>query len=165
MFKIGDIISVSKKGICEVENISKDVFEGCDKTKLYYTLKPINNINNMIVYLPVDTTLAMRKIISKQKASDALDEIKAENAMGDLKENERQDVNNKVIQSGNFDEWLELLKTLAHRKNTLQKKMFGLYEQKQFSSLIEIISNEISIALGEEVDVIKIRISEKLEQK
>lgn len=27
MFKIGDIISVSRKGICRVEQISKDVFD------------------------------------------------------------------------------------------------------------------------------------------
>ena len=77
MFKIGDVISVSKKGICKVENISKNVYEGCDKTKLYYTLRPINEINNMVVYFPTDTKLSMREIISEAEAINAINLIDA----------------------------------------------------------------------------------------
>lgn len=101
MFKIGDVISVSKKGICRVENISKNVYEGCDKTKLYYTLKPINEINNMVVYFPTDTKLSMRKIISKSEAINTISLIDAKDEIDVKNENDRLFIFNKIIQDGN----------------------------------------------------------------
>ena len=38
MIKIGDVIFVQNKGICKVENITKNAFAGCDKTKEYYVI-------------------------------------------------------------------------------------------------------------------------------
>lgn len=109
----------------------------------------------MIIYFPVVTTLAMRKIISKQKANDALFGLYAENVVREFKENERQKVYNKMIQSGDFDNLINHLETLAQRKNNLQKKMFRLYKQNKLSSLIAMVENEISIASKKNSNEIK----------
>ena len=163
MFNIGDVISVSKKGICKVEDIAKNVFVGCDKSKLYYVLRPVNKVNNMVVYLPTDSPVAMRKVVSKQQAKQALDNILPEKSISDIADNERFYEFNKIIQEGSFDDRIKLLNSLGFRKKTVAKKMFNLNEQKQLSLLIDLLSSEIAYSADENETDIKEMIIQKLQ--
>lgn len=163
MFNIGDVISVSKKGICRVDNIAKDVFDGCDKSKFYYVLKPINEVNNMVVYMQIDSKIAMRKIITKSQAENALVEIVAINQIDDISDNERLTVYNKIISDGDFSGWIKLLNTLGFRKKTQPKKIFSFQEQKHLTNLFDLVCNEISIATQKDETEIKSYLQEKLE--
>ena len=78
MEKIGSVISVGNKGICEVVDIKENAFDGATPGKLYYILKPVPNSNNMQIYLPVDTGLKIRKLISKNQAKDILEKFSSE---------------------------------------------------------------------------------------
>ena len=77
MEKIGSVISVGTKGICEIVDIKENAFEGAVKGKLYYILKPVENSNNMRVYLPVDTNLKIRKLVSKKEANSIIENFSA----------------------------------------------------------------------------------------
>jgi RNA polymerase-interacting CarD/CdnL/TRCF family regulator len=163
MIKIGEIIFVQTKGICKVENITKNAFEGCDKTKEYYVLKPVDVSNNMMVYFPTDTKLNMRALTSKTKAEKLLKElINISNI--DIKEEEKRfEVYNKITQSGDLEDWCRLLKTLLERKRKIQKRQFNLQEQKYITTLTNCILTELSYVLSKEKDEIKSSLIDSLE--
>lgn len=158
MFDKGEIVSVSKKGICKVLDIKKDAFVGCDKNRDYYILKPLNEINNMVIYLPVDSTLAMRKILNHTEANNIL-----KTPIVDIKNCEfsQEDIT-KIIFGGKFDEWLHALNFLSKKKKTASKKIFMLQDQKQLDTLINLVSTELAISIECDFEEIKTKLVEKL---
>lgn len=158
MFEKGDVISVSKKGICEVLDIKKNAFIGCDKDREYYVLKPIDMINNMVVYVPVNSTLAMRKILTSVEAKNVL-----KTKINNIKTIEfSQDEISKIIIDGKFDEWLLALKFLTEKKKTASKKMFALQDQKQLDTLVGLVATELAITLKIDIEEMKTKILENL---
>ena len=158
MIKIGDIVFVQTKGVCELVDISNDAFSGADKTKEYYAFKPIGVTNNMMVYFPIDTKVNIRSLTSKSKATDIfknfsnLDEI-------EIKSDEsRFEVYNKISKKGNLEEWSRLLKTLLKRKIKENKKPFNMQEQKLINTLTNYVSSELSQVLA----IPKSEVEEKL---
>ncbi len=163
MFKIGDIISVSKKGICRVEDIAKNVFEGCDKAKTYYVLRPLGGMNNMVVYFPTDSSVKMRKIVTKSVALDAFENICADQKLsGENGTIERVNEFGKLISDGEFENWTNVLCTLSYLKNTKSKKNFGALDQKQLSSVFELVCGEVSAACGKDLDDVRQNLKQKL---
>ena len=76
MVKIGDIVFVQNKGVCELQNITKNAFDGADKNKEYYVLKPVGYSNNIMIYYPTDSNVYLRKLCSKSKANSIFENFK-----------------------------------------------------------------------------------------
>ena len=158
MIKIGDIIFVQAKGVCKVENIAKNVFDGCDKTKEYYVLKPVDASNNMMIYLPTDTKTKMRALTNKSKIEKLLGAVSQFDTVEISAEEKRFDVYNEIAKRGDFEECLKLLKTLIIRKSKIQKRQFNLQEQKFINSIIASISAEVSYVYSKDCEEIKTQI-------
>lgn len=162
MFKIGDIVFVQNKGVCKVENITKNAFIGANKTKEYFVLKPVDVTNNMMVYFPTDTVVNMRGLSSKNQAKvllekfDNLENIKFNN------EEERFEKYSEICKRGNLEEWCRLLKTLLVRKSKMQKKQFNAQEQKYINILSSCVIAEIAYVLGESKEEINKKLFENL---
>jgi len=73
MFKIGDIIIYGSQGACRVEDIGVPDISGIIQGKLYYTLSPI--FVDGKIFIPVDTTIYMRPIITKEEAENIITQI------------------------------------------------------------------------------------------
>lgn len=163
MIKIGDIVFVQTKGICKVENIAKNAFVGCDKTKEYYVLKPVDVANNMMVYFPTDTKVKMRNLTSKSKAEKVLKEFAG---LGDVEisaEEKRFDIYNDITQNGELEDWCRLLKTLLARKSKVQKRQFNIQEQKYINTMLSCIIAELSYVLSKDKDEVKSKLLENFE--
>ena len=155
MIKIGDTVFVQNKGICEVENIAKNAFVGCDKNKEYYVLKPVGSPNNMVVYFPTDTKVNIRKLTSKAKADTILKNI---NNLADVEvsaDDDRLAVYTKISQSGELEDWAKLLKTLLIRKSKSTKKQFNFQEQKLITLMINCVASELSYVLSKDKEEIR----------
>ncbi len=148
MEKIGNIVSVSTKGICEIVDIKKDAFVGAIKDKLYYILRPVENANNMLVYLPVDTSLNIRKLVSKAEAKNIVDEFENSEEIVVSSEADRLKAYSEIAKSGNIADWAKLLRTLKTRKEKLPRKQITSQEQKILSMVKDCVVSELSIVLG-----------------
>ena len=155
MEKIGSVISVGTKGICEVVDIKENAFEGAVKGKLYYILKPVENSNNMRVYLPVDTNLKIRKLVSKKEANSIIENFSAAKEIDVPSENERLKIYEEIAKSGNIESQAVLLKTLMDRKEKLSRKQISGLEQKMFSTIESCVLSELSIVLEKQKEEIK----------
>lgn len=67
MYQIGEHIMYKNIGICVVEEIGKPGFSA-DKEKEYYTLRPLDATGNARIYVPVDSDIFMRNIITKKRS-------------------------------------------------------------------------------------------------
>ena len=73
MFKIGDYVICSNKGVCVVENITTLNISGVDKEREYYILKPLY-VGGSTVYVPVDSPReSMRKVLKKEEAEKLIE--------------------------------------------------------------------------------------------
>ena len=155
MIKIGDVIFVQNKGICKVENITKNAFVGCDKTKEYYVMTPVDIANNMMIYCPTDTKMKMRSLSSKSKAEKILKGFSSLSLVDVPAEEKRFEVYNEIAGDGDLELWCKLLKTLTERKNKVQKKQFNMQEQKYITQMTSCIVSELSYVLAKDKEEIK----------
>jgi len=155
MIKIGDIMFVQTKGICELINIAKNAFVGCDKNKEYYILKPVGASNNMMVYIPTASNVQMRKLSSKKACEDALKNIKSYKIAEKTDTETELSVFENSAKSCEFQKWVELLNTLLLKKSKTNKKQFNYQEQKLLSLMLSCVSEEIAYVLNKEKEEIK----------
>lgn len=66
MYSVGEKIVYGVKGVFEVTNIDVPNVDWLDVTKEYYTLLPL--FSGEKIYTPIDTTVFMRPIMSKDEA-------------------------------------------------------------------------------------------------
>lgn len=162
MIKIDDVVSVGQKGICKVENITKNAFVGCDENKEYYVLRPLTSANNMVVYFPVDTKMNIRKLVSKQEAENLLNKIASSDDVSVKNEEERFKIYNSIIKQGEFENYLKLIKTILYRKNKMTKKQFNFQEQKILDQVLASVLCEAELVLNKNKDEIKKQITANL---
>lgn len=164
MFKQGDIIFVGTKGICLIDDIKKNAFVGCDKTKEYYILKPIETTSSIVVFLPTDTSVKIRKLISKNKAQQILQNIRNitfETTMSDIDKNL---IYSKISQEVEIDNRIKVLNFLVEKKLNTSKKNFPQQDQKLINTLVDCIAHELSYVLNEPLLNIKEEINKQLEK-
>lgn len=147
MLKVKDIVFVGTKGVCKIEEIKKNPFQGCDKTKDYYVLKPLSSTTNMVVFLPVDTSVKIRELISKDEAEKALVKLKNREIENSIKDEERFSYYNEIMKNGMFEDRMNILKYLINRKKTIPKKLFNSQEQKMLATVFECVLEELSVVL------------------
>ena len=163
MLKINDVVFVGTKGVCLVEDIKKNAFVGCEKNKEYYVLKPINSTTNMVVFLPTDTSLKIRPLVTKKEIENILSSLEKTNIKDSIKEENRFNVYNDVMKSGDFADRVGLLKVLFERKKTIPKKQFSSQEQKILDSVLNALLEEMSIVLNSDKENVRDVLFEKLE--
>ncbi len=75
VYNVGDIVFYSSTGICEVKHIG-DPGVGLPTHVDYYTLQPLSENHREMIYVPTDTKVFMRGIISPQEAQGYIDIVK-----------------------------------------------------------------------------------------
>ncbi len=80
MFNVGEYVIYGSEGVCLVEAIGSPDIVGLDRTKTYYTLSPVYRCGK--IHTPTDTTITMRRVISKDAAEELIESVDKIN--GDL---------------------------------------------------------------------------------
>ena len=73
MFQLNDLIIYGNNGVCRVEEISTPRFPNSPPDRLYYSLTPINKKG--VIYVPVDSKMFMRPIITAEEVQALLQEL------------------------------------------------------------------------------------------
>jgi len=165
MFNINDIVFVGTKGICKIENITKNAYTGCDKTKEYYVLKPIDSTTNMVVFLPIDTPVKIRYLVSKTKANESLKSFKSITFQTSLSEEDILSLCNSILKEVDFEKRINVFNFLMNKKQKNNKKMFGFQDQKTTNTLLECITQELAFVLNKSSFEIKEQILSNYETK
>ncbi len=73
MFAINEYVIYGSEGVCKVEAIGHPEIAGLDKLKEYYTLSPIYRSGK--IYTPTDSSIHMRRVITRDQASELIGRI------------------------------------------------------------------------------------------
>ncbi len=73
MFSIDEYVIYGSEGVCRVEAIGHPEISGLDRLKEYYTLLPVYRSGR--IYTPTDSTIHMRRVISREEAQALIESI------------------------------------------------------------------------------------------
>lgn len=69
MYSKDDYVIYGQKGVCIIEDITEEPFDGAPKGELYYVLFALNNENK--IYVPYELgNMKMRKVLNRKEAND-----------------------------------------------------------------------------------------------
>ncbi len=164
MFNCGDLIVYGNNGVCRVEEITSLPSEKADKDKLYYVLKNLSS--NGMAYIPVDSNVYVRPVMSREEANSLIDKIPAVNTdmFDGIPQRELQKVYRETLLSHDSVAILSLIKHLrltAKRKQFLKKKLSST-EERFLEQAIKVIGSELAASLGIDFNDVRDYIASRL---
>ena len=150
MYKAGDLIIYNGEGVCRIESVGVIDLVGIAKDKLYYTIQPLYRTGK--IFVPVDTTVFMRPIISRQQADALIRRIPDIDAK--VYENRNLRMLNEhyqaLLHSHNCEDMLQLIKSVyLKRKDCISAgKKPGLVDDRYMMRAEDILYGELAAALN-----------------
>lgn len=150
MFTPGDLIIYSGEGVCRVESIGPLDMSGANRSKKYYTLQPIYREGK--IFIPVDTTVFMRPVISRDEAEELIRHIPE--IRGEIYENRNLRMLNEyyqsLLQTHSCEDMLELIKAVyaKQKENESMGKKPGLVDERYMKRAEDILYGELAVVLG-----------------
>ena len=166
MFKQGDYINYSCRGVCLVDEIIEKMID--DKKSMYYLMHPVNVKNSMIM-TPVDNEkVKMRLVMKKEKAEDIIDTFLDKRDLPRITDKKmRERVYTRMLKEGNPSELVEIINVLNEEEN--EKKADGrkrsATDEKYLVKAKELLFTELSVSLGIDIEQIKLRVETILREK
>ncbi|EYE87582.1 hypothetical protein Q428_12490 [Fervidicella metallireducens AeB] len=155
MFIIGDVVYYPSFGAGYISNIEEKLL-GNEKKKFYV----INFIlNQIIMTIPIDSpkTQRLRSAISIEKSKEIFDILKSKGHSLSLKWLDRYKYYTKCINDGNIYEMAEALVNIAFFST---EKKLSKSEIKFFNDILYLVSGELALVLGWDLELMKNYIKE-----
>ncbi len=163
MYKVGDLIVYSKTGVCKVKNIGAIAFSGAPFDKEYYTLEPLFDEGS--IYVPVDTEVPMRPVVSKEEADEIILNIpKAKIGNTNIhKANEIRAAIDKRLETQSPEDLIVVVKTLEKKDEMAEKegKCLSTTDKNYLKYAKRLLYGEFAVALGIDFDDVREYIDKK----
>lgn len=166
MFKIGELVSYSATGVCEVVDIRYEKLTECEMQ--YYILKPMYQ-NASTVYVPVENqTLVSRikPVMTKTQAQSLLDSISGIEFEWIEKDNERVALFRETLRLCDRVKAMAIVKCLFNRQQyllTLNKNL-RTADAQIFRDAQNVLSGEIALALNMDIKEANSLIIQKIQE-
>lgn len=168
MFEKGSLMIYDTTGVCRVEDIGVPAgLPVANKDKKYYKLAPVFGTGT--IYIPVDTKVFMRPVISKSEAENLIRKIP------EIREDICDTHNQKVLEdhykaslmTHECEDLIQLIKTVYMKKKNLERtgKKTGKTDTQYMKRAKTLLHEELSIALGIPVDEVEDYITKAVEEK
>lgn len=159
MFKINDVIVYENGGVCRVEDIG--IPEFIEGNQRYYKLQSLNNDGNTI-YVKTENQVKMRYIITNEEAVQYLENADDITSQYNEDSKQRDKEYAKVLKSGDFVQWISMLKGILTQKNRCLSngKKLNSRDDMNLKKIDELAVLELSIALGVSKEEVRKKFSE-----
>ena len=162
MFQINDLVVYGKNGVCSVKGIG--TLSLINNDRIYYTLVPVYN-KEEIIYAPVENgRIVMREVISREDAKELIDIFPDLEETVVANERDRENCPRKYTRPDYFlSERMDMIKTIYNRKckRISEGKKVTVVDEKYFRQAEEQLFGELAFAL----DVDKTKISEMISER
>lgn len=150
MFKKGEYIIYGSAGVCEIMDITTMDIKGIPKDRLYYVLHPHYEKDGKI-FTPVDNKKTnMRRIISKEEATNIIDTIPEVDALWIADDKAREEKYKECVKSCECRDWMKIIKALYQHKEEriAQGKKITATDERYLKQAEESLYSELSISFG-----------------
>jgi CarD family transcriptional regulator len=162
MFNKGDMMIYSSHGICLVDDICSNKFQGVEKD--YYVLHPIAD-RKLTISIPVDNeSVTMLELIEKDEAEKIIDSFRKPGRSWIEINNERNQIYAETLKTGNRKDIAAIINTLMRRKYSAEQagRKFSDKDKKLLNVVQGILFTELAISLGTTFDVVNERVTAHL---
>lgn len=153
MFQVNDYVVYGSTGVCKLVDICQENFGGRNSRE-YYVLSPVYG-NQMDIFIPTDKEDApLRPILSRQQVMALIHSMPAVKSEWIADDSYRKAIFGEIIQSGELDRIIQLIKIIFDRKVELEHsgKRLGNTETELLKQAEKILHHEFAFALDLEPD-------------
>lgn len=166
MFSVNDYVIYGSEGVCKVESIGHPEISGLDKSKEYYTLSPVYRSGK--IYTPVDSSIIMRNVITKNQVEELICGIKDVSCELDVPKDAKL-ANQFYRELVRSYECTKLIRVIKHvfdkqRRFALEKKNVPAVDIKFFKLAEDMLYSEFGFVLGIDPKEVKGHIAKCCEQ-
>jgi CarD family transcriptional regulator len=155
MFEITDIVIHPTSGICKIEDIREEAFGKLGK-HTYYVLSPLYENNHTVIYIPVDGSIELRKVLSKENIKDIIKRVNLNNQLWIENDHKRAEKFNNILRSGNQSQIIELIVEIYMKQEEKAKegKKLHVSDIRILDEAQKMVHQEFAYALNIELDKI-----------
>lgn len=165
MFNVGEYVIYGSEGVCRVEAIGNPGIAGLDKNRTYYTLSPVYRSGK--IHTPIDTTIIMRNVVSRDYADRLIEKIKDISTDLDVPKDAKLAslYYRDLVRSYDCPKLLSVIKYVfkKQREFALIKRNLPAVDVKFSKMAEEMLYSEFAFVLGVDPKEIKTRITESFE--
>ena len=148
MFTIGNIVMHPTAGVCQIDDIRDQSFNGV--TKKYYILHPMSNPQKSTIYTPVDSdAVSLRRLLTEPEIQELILASRQEQLTWTDNANIRKGEFNAILHSDNVARIIALV-TLLHRRREVVEasgRKFPIVDERIMLDAEKRIHQEFSYAL------------------
>ena len=150
LFSVNDYVVYGSEGVCRVESIGKKDITGLDKEKEYYTLVPVYKSGK--IYTPTDSTIVMRRVITKDQAQKLVAHIKEISYELDVPRDAKLAAAfyKELVRTYECEKLIKVIRHIFQKQRELipLKKNLPAVDAKYFKMAQDILYGELGFALG-----------------
>lgn len=166
MYETGDLIIYGNEGVCRVDAVGIPDIPSLGGERLYYTLLPLYQEGK--IFIPVDTKIFMRHVITKEEAEKLIAQIPFMEA--EVYENNNMRFLNEhyqaIFTSHKCSDLLKLVRDVCLKESNAKKqgKKLGHVDEKYMHRAEELLHGELAVALGIPKESVGAYIEERVEK-
>lgn len=161
MFSLGDYVVYGDSDICKVTDIGVPEMKFHQSTgKQYYFLEP--KFYKGVIYAPTDTQVSMRPVIGREEALRLIDSMPAIENLPCLSGDKKKMTEhyNHLMEGHSCQALAQTAKSiyLKYHISGVRSKLPNTTEASYYKKASELLLQELSVALGEEIESVQKRI-------
>ncbi len=149
MFGIGEYIIYGSTGVCQIKDIQSRKMSRTEPERMYYMLSPA--YSSETIFVPVDTGMFMRPVMSRQEAEELIDRIPEIDCKIDNDRNLRvlKEHYQASLDTHSCTELVGLIKSVYMKMEAQIKsgKKPGQIDQRYMKRAEDVLHGELAIAL------------------
>lgn len=165
MFKAGDLIVYGSEGVCKVDSIGVPDTPNANG-RLFYTLSPMYRSGRVLT--PVDTSVFMRPVISKEEAIDIIKSIPDIDAEICSNRNVKmlEDYYRTFLKSHKCSDMVRIIKIVRKKRRIAAEngKRLGQIDERYMKRAEDMLFGEFAVALNIPRDDVEGYIEESIGQ-
>lgn len=163
MYRVNDYVVYGSTGVCKVVEISQESFGG-KANREYYVLSPVFG-NQVDIYIPTDKQeVSLRPVLSEDEVMRLIGAIAGMESAWISDDSFRKATFSEILQSGDLERIIQLVKMIFNRKIELEKsgKNLGNTDAEILKQAEKILNQEFAIALNLQPDQVFSFIKERI---
>ena len=164
MYTVGTSILYGRTGVCRIEGIGIPHFQK-DNGRTYYTLRSMFSTSGELIYVPVDTSVAMRPLIGHREAADYLNLILKLRPVA-FRSNKPADLSvhyQEMLASFELKDCLLLIKEVYWKQKSLKK--LGQVDSRYLKIAERLDCEELAAVLGAKPESVRKCLYSAMEQE
>lgn len=149
MFQTGDLIIYGNSGVCSVDEVCNPESTKVEDGRMYYKLRPLYSTET--IFIPVDTKVFMRPIISRREAEALIAGIPSTREQAFVTRNLSmlKEHYESSLQTHDCGDLLQLIRSVYSKGQdaTQNKRKLGQLDQRYMKRAEDLLYGELAVAL------------------